>query len=117
MNAPDSMETPLYKDSNIEVFSDHLLLKKYYLWKFGQKRIPFSNIKNFKEVRLTYFNGLSRHAHVWLKFRWPFDWKQKNRKEAILLQLKNSLIDIGISAEEPREVALILHKKFHGASP
>lgn len=110
------METenkPLYSDKYLDVFEDHLMLKGYYFLKFGQKRIDMSEIEQIKEVRLTYFNGLTRHEQVWLTPRWPFDWKVKDRKEGILIKRKGKFVNVGISAENPKEVALILLKKMN----
>ena len=103
----------LYTDEHIDIFEDHLVLKGYYFLKYGQKKILFSEIESLKEVRLVYFNGLSRHEQVWLTPRWPFDWKVKDRKEGILLKLRGKFLGIGISAINPREVALILLKKLN----
>lgn len=110
-------EKALYQDPNIEVYDDHLRLKEYYFLKFGEKKIKFSEIERFEEVRLIYFNGMARHEHTWLKFRWPFDWKCLHRTEAVFLKLKGSRIGIGIAAEEPRELVLLLHKKITMLSP
>lgn len=104
-------ENLIYNDRNISLYEDHLILKGYYLLLFGNKRILLSDIEEFHEVRLTYFNGMSRHGHTWLKFRWPFDWKCKSRTEAIYIRLKGKRIGIGIAAEDSRELALALHKK------
>lgn len=104
---------PLYSDKYIDVFDDYLDLKGYYFLKFGTKRIQISDIERIQEVRLTYFNGLTRHEQVWLTPRWPFDWKVKNRKEGILITRKGKFWGVGISAENPKEVALILLKKMN----
>ncbi|MGE4132063.1 MAG: hypothetical protein AB7F86_10535 [Bdellovibrionales bacterium] len=103
----------LYSDQFLDVMDDHILLKGYYFLKFGQRRIELKDVQDIKEVRLVYFNGLTRHEQVWLTPRYPFDWKVKNRKEGILLTLKGKFWKIGISAENPTEVALILMKKIH----
>lgn len=107
------MEKALYSDKYLDIFDDHILLKGYYFLKFGKKRINFSDVESFKEVRLTYFNGLTRHEQVWLKPRWPFDWKVKDRKECFLIKPKGRLFGIGVSATNPREAALVIHKKLN----
>lgn len=104
---------PEYSDSYLEIYPDHLVLKGYYFLRFGNKKLSFSEIQEFKEIRLTYFNGMARHEHVWLAPRWPLDLKVKNRTEAFLLKPKGKWFGIGFSAESPREVALILHKKIN----
>ncbi len=107
-------EVAKYSDIYLDIFEDHIVLKGYYFLKFGKRRISFSEISDFKEVRLTYFNGLTRHEQVWMKFRWPFDWKVKDRKEAFYIKPKGAMVGIGVSAENPREVSLLIHKKLHG---
>lgn len=106
-------QSALYSDQFVEVFEDHLLLKGYYFLRFGNRRIKYSDFEDFKEVRLAIFNGLTRHEQVWLKPRWPFDWKVKGRKEAFFIKPKGSFVGIGVSAENPREVALLIHKRLH----
>ena len=110
-------EKVLYEDSNLKVQEGHILLKDYYFLRFGEKKLKFSEIERFEEVRLTYFNGMARHEHIWLKPRWPFDWKCHNRTEAIFLKVKGKSVGIGIAAEQPRELALILHKKLDSREP
>lgn len=100
----------LYTDEFIDVFQDHLLLKGYYFLRFGNKRIEIKDIETFKEVRLTFFNGMSRHEKVWLEPRIPFDWKIKGRKEAFYVKTKGALLGIGISATNPREAILALQR-------
>ena len=102
----------LYTDKYIDIYDDYFLLKGYYFLKFGTKKINFIDIESIKEIRLVIFNGLTRHEHVWLTPRFPFDWKVENRKEGILLKLKNSNIKIGIATENTKEVSLILLKKL-----
>lgn len=104
---------PLYTDPFIDVFEDHMIFKGYYFLRFGQKRIEFSQVEKFKEVRLTYFNGMSRHESNWWEPRWPFDWKVKTRKEAFLIKSKGKRFGIGFSAENTREVAMIIHKRIN----
>jgi hypothetical protein len=103
----------LYSDAYVDVLEDHLILKDYYFLRFGRKRINFSDVVQFKEVRLTLFNGLARHESVWLKPRWPLDWNVKSRKEAFFIKPKGHWLGIGFSAERPREVALLIHQKLH----
>lgn len=110
------MSTPtLYSDEYLDIFDDHMVFKNYYFLKFGQKRVNFADVGEFKEVRLTYFNGMSRHTNNWYKPRWPFDWKVKARREAFLIKPKGQWLGIGFSAAQPREVALLIHKKIHQA--
>lgn len=108
-------EAALYSDEHLDIFEDHLVFKGYYLLRYGNKRVDFSDIEDFKEVRLTYFNGMSRHESNWWEARWPFDWKAKTRKEAFLVKPKGKWLGIGFSAEHPREVALLIRKKLDPA--
>lgn len=104
----------IYTDENLSISNHEILFKGYYFLKFGQKRIKFSDIEKFEEVRLTYFNGLTRHEQVWLKPRWPFDWKTKDRKEVFFIKPRHKFLGVGFSASNPREVALLIHKKLNG---
>lgn len=103
----------LYSDVYIDIYDDHILLKGYYLWRYGNKRIDFKDVESIREVRLVYFNGLTRHEQVWLTPRIPWDWKIKDRKEGILIKIKGKSLGIGISAENTHEAALLIHKKVH----
>jgi hypothetical protein len=102
-----------YSDQYLDVFDDHLVLKGYYFLKFGQKKIPFSDVTEFKEVRLVYFNGLTRHEQAWFQTRWPMDWKVKGRQECFLIRARGCLLPVGFSAKEPREAALAIHTRLH----
>lgn len=111
MNSKKQPESDLiYEDEFLQLTTKNLILRAFKPWSKDDLKLPLTTIRKIKEVRLAIYNGLTWHEKAWLEFRWPHDWKVKNRKEGFLIRSSRFPIPIGITCREPQVLGINLRK-------
>lgn len=102
----------VYEDKLVKIFSDSILLKNYYLFSIGSKRIPFDRIRTITVEKLTPFAGKWRlqgsgDFRTWF----PFDAKRPTRDKVFLVTLSDGRTRIGFTVEQSDVVLPLLKEK------
>ncbi len=101
-----------YEDKLVKIFSDSILLKNYYLFSLGSKRIRFDRIRTITVEKLTLFSGKWRlQGSGDLRTWFPLDPKRPKRDKVFLVTLLDRRIRIGFTVEHSDEVLQILKGK------
>jgi len=109
-----SSET-VYEDQFLKLTPAFLILRAFKPWKKSDLQLPLKTITKIKEVRLAIYNGLTWHEKAWLDFRWPHDWRVKDRKEGFLIHSRDFPIPIGTTGREPQVIGIHLRKMIPNA--
>ena len=101
-----------YEDNLVTIFSDSILLKNYYLFSFGSKRIRFDRIRTITVEKPTLFTGKWRlQGSGDLRTWFPLDAKRPTRDKVFLVTLLDKRTHIGFTVEHSDEVLRILKEK------
>ena len=102
----------IYEDRLVQVFSDSILLKNYYLFSVGSKRIPFDRIRTITVEKPTLFTGKWRlQGSGDLRTWFPLDAERPKRDKVFLVTLLDKRTRIGFTVEHSDEVLRILKEK------
>ena len=102
----------LYADKLVTIFSDAIVLKNYYLFSIGSKRIPFDRIRTITVEKPSLFTGKWRlqgsgDFRTWF----PLDVKRPMRDRIFLLTRVDTRRRIGFTVEHSDKVLRILAEK------
>jgi hypothetical protein len=101
-----------YEDRLVQVFSDAILLKRYYLLSVGSKRIPFDRIRTITVEKPALFTGKWRlQGSGDLRTWFPLDAERPKRDKVFLIKLLDKRTRIGFTVEHSDEVLRILKEK------
>lgn len=100
----------IYEDQYLCLTPAFLTLRTFKPWSKKDLLLPLKTITKIKEVRLAIYNGLTWHEKAWLDFRWPHDWRVKDRKEGFLIHSNHFPIPIGTTCSEPQVMGIHLRK-------
>ena len=102
----------MYEDKLVKVFSDSILLKNYYLFSIGSKRIPFDRIRTITVAKPTLFTGKWRlQGSGDLRTWFPLDAERPKRDKVFLVALLDKRTRIGFTVEHSDEVVRILKEE------
>ena len=103
-------QSTYYKDDNIELSPDGLIIKKYYLPFFSSKLIPINKIKNIQLKELSLLNGKLRVMGIsfpLVYYNWDFGRIFKTH--AIIIEEESNCLSIGITPDKPEECFKVLN--------
>lgn len=105
----------VYEDPFLILTPTYLTLRAFKPWTRRDLQLPLKTITKIKEVRLAIYNGLTWHEKAWLDFRWPHDWRVKDRKEGFLIHSDYFPIPIGTTGHEPQVIGMHFRKLMPNA--
>ena len=109
-NSPMDGQSSYYKDGNIVLSPDGLIIKKYYLPLFSSKLIPINKIKNIKLKELSLLNGKLRIMGISFPFvYYNWDLTRIFKTHAIIIEEESNCLSIGITPDKPEECFKILN--------
>jgi hypothetical protein len=102
----------LYSDSLVEIMSDEIVFKRYYVPFGGSKAVRLTDIERITVERPTLWNGKWRlHGTGNFKTWFPKDYKRPKRDRIFFAELRNQWVNIGFTVENGDEVEKILRDK------
>ena len=103
-------QSTYYKDGNIELNPDGLIIKKYYLPFFSSKLIPINKIKNIQLKELNLLNGKLRIMGISFPLvYYNLDFGRIFKTHAIIIEEESNCLSIGITPDKPEECFKILN--------
>ena len=102
----------VYEDKLIAIFADSILLRNYYFFSIGSKRIRFDRIRAITVEKPTLSTGRWRlqgsgDFRTWF----PLDAKRPKRDRIFIVTLLDKRTRIGFTVEDSDEVLRILTEK------
>lgn len=101
----------LYKDKLVEITSDSILFKNYYLFG-GPKRVLFEMINSVVSVEPSVTTGKWRIWGTGNFTTWyPLDMNRSSRDTIFLLSITGKKVRIGFTVEDSKTVKQLLKEK------
>jgi hypothetical protein len=101
-----------YKDDQVEIVADGLIIHKYYFPTMAPKYIRFDQIDSIRVAPLTLLNGKWRiHGTGNVKTWFPWDRHRPSRDRAFFVTLRGKWVEIGLTVENEAEVESIFRTK------
>lgn len=102
----------IYRDKLVEIATDSILLRQYYIFSLGSKRLNFSDIERI-EVRDPSFAAGKWRLQGSGDFRtwFAFDSNRPKRDKIFVIRFPNKSRRIGFTVENSEQVVRILKDK------
>ena len=96
-----------YDDGKVACTDDELIIRDYYFFAAGAKRIPYSAIREARQVRLGVMGRWRIHGSGDLVHWFNFDPRRPRKDSAIVIHLDGVIRPV-ITPDDPGQVAALL---------